>query len=254
MKILIIIPSKGRPIQLKALTGDWLFKSGIDYKILIEPQDMNAYWEFENILQLPENDMGMEYAQLQGKLYAEQHGYDVIFKIDDDIEGWTTMNKKDKKSNTNRFLQIIKDIEKPLEKDEIVGISFGYRQEFWHDKTWFGINQRFQSCYVVKTKYYQPYLYQYNGKGMWEDMINFLRVIKDGHKVLRYGKYQMDTRVESGMEGGLTDWYKQRNLEQYKQTLEGFKKEFPWMTFRQKKNGRLEPAMDNPAIAGVKIK
>ncbi len=256
MKILVIVASKNRTMRLKLLTLSWLRGAGIDYRILVEPQDKEAYTEIDNnLLVLPEDNQGLEYALLQGKKYAEENGYDVVFKIDDDIKGWTTMMKDNQtlmKNNTQRFLQIIQDIEKPLSQEGCGGVSFGYRQEFWHDKVFFGINQRFQTCYIVKTALFNP-IPNSVSKGMWEDMINFLRVIDKGYKVIRYGRYQMDTAVESGMEGGLTDYYKNRGPEQYNLVIEEVKKEFPWMPFKAKDNGRIELDFDCPAIGGKKL-
>lgn len=255
MKLIVLVPSKGRSEQLRTMTGSWLFTSGVDYKILVEPQDLPEYSLIVPpgaILELPNGNQGLEYSLLFGKRYAQEYEYDTIFKIDDDIKGWRTMDKEDTKSNIERFSQILADIEEPLENENCGGISFGYRQEFWHDKMWFGINQRFQTCYVVKTELYRPNPKGSN-KGMWEDMINFMRVVQDGHKVLRYGKYLMDTRVESGMEGGLTEFYKGRSKEQYDQIISDVQEEFPWLTFRMKKDGRLEPNFRNKVIDGKKL-
>lgn len=255
MNTIILIPSKNRSFQLECETGQWLFNAGFPYKIIVEPQNLEEYskkFGADNMLPLKENDKGMEYAQFHGKQFALENGYDFIFKIDDDIHGWATIFKGDTKNNTERFQLLMQEIQKPMEHPSCAGISFGYRQEFWHDKQWLGVNQRFQTCYVVRTNLYRP-LEQGYSMGMWEDMINFLRVIEDGHKVLRYGRYLMDTEVESGMPGGLTDYYKKRTPEQYASVIENLRKEFPWLPFRQKDDGRIEPDFNNPVVAGKKL-
>ena len=257
MKLLILLPSKGRPTQLQALTGSWLFEQGLDCKILVEPQDALAYGAIAppgSILELTDDNRGTEFALFHGKQYALKNGYDVIFKIDDDIKGWSTMDKKDKKTSAERFKQLLEDVVKPLENPNCAGISFGYRQEFWHDKKWFGVNHRFQTCYLVKTEHFQPRLFEKGEKtdDPWEDFCNFLRVIKDGHKVLRYGRYTMDTDVGTG-DGGLQDWYRNQTPERYKELIEIVRKEFPWLPFRKKPDGRIEPDFNCPAVNGKKL-
>ncbi len=257
--MLVIVPSKARASQLARLTGAWLFPSEVTYRILVEPQDVEAYKEYvspSNMLVLPENDRGMEYAEAIGKQWADDNFYDTVFKIDDDIVGWASLKDKGKGSakardNVKRFLNIVRDIEEPLKNENCGGISFGYRQEFWHDKTWYAINQRFQTCYVVKTKLYRPSL-ESPRRGKWEDYINFLRVIEDGHKVIRYGKYQMDTRVgeEAGKNGS---FYSREKADFMLMVIGEVKSEFPWLNFKQKPNGMVEPDMNNEAIGGKKL-
>jgi len=253
MKILILIPSKKRHLRLKVLTWEWFKKTKLEHKILVEPQDYGDYSVegFDHLLELPENNRGLSYSLSIGKEYADANGYDTIFKLDDDIKAWKSIKKLDNKTSASRFLQIIKDIEKPLEREEIGGISFGYRNEFWHEKKWMGINQRFQSSYVVKLEHWNPGRFS-KEMDMWQDFADFLAIIDKGLKVLRYGRYVQDTNVFEG-EGGHSELYKARTPEKYKNTIELYRKAFPWLKFKKKDNGLIEPDMRSPMIDGRKL-
>lgn len=255
MKIIVLVPSKARCALFEKMTGSWLIPSGVDYRVLVEPQDVESYKNIKKLIVLPENNRGLNYSLAQGKKWASAHGYDVVFKLDDDIAGWAdSYDKLDPRDNSDRFKLIMKDIPRPLENPNCGGISFGYKQEFWHDKRWFAINQRFQTAYVVKTQAWQPKFYTPGepNEDMWEDFGNFLRVIDRGYKIIRYGRYLMNTRVGTG-KGGLEQFYKNRTPEQYKATIELFRKQFPWLKFRVKENGLVEPDMNNEVIGGKKL-
>lgn len=263
MKLLALIPSKNRALRLEAMTGAWLFDSGVDYKILVEPQDEEQYKKFDNLLVLPENDKGLDYSLWHGKKYAEENGYDVIFKIDDDIAGWSpTYDKRDLfgygtpneriRTNTERFQMIMEEIEEPLKDARIGGISFPYRFEHWHTKRWQAVNWRFQTCYVVKLECFKPNPETGYFGSMWQDFRDFLVVRSMDKVVLRYGRYAMDTDVASG-EGGFEAMYTGRTQEQYKQVIETFRKEFPLLKWRIKKSGKIEPDMGSPFIQGKEL-
>lgn len=262
-KLICLIPSKARALRLEAMTGSWLFSSEVDYKILVEPQDEESYKKFDNVLVLPENDKGLDYSLYHGKQYAVEHEYDVIFKIDDDIAGWfPTYDKRDlynygspnevQRNETQRFQMILKDTSEPLEHPEIGGISFGYRQEFWHKKMWVAVNQRFQTCYIVKTHLFKPDPTTGYMGSMWQDFTDFFNVIDAGKKVLRYGRYTMDTDVRLG-EGGFQQMYKNRTPEEYKAVIANIMRKFPWMKWRKKDNGFIEPDLNNPVIGGKQL-
>lgn len=263
MKLLALVPSKARALRLEAMTGSWLFNSGVDYKILVEPQDQKSYEKFHNVLLLPENDKGLDYSLYHGKQYAVENGYDVIFKIDDDVAGWfPTYDKRDlhnygsanekQRNETQRFQIILKDVSEPLEHPEIGGISFPYRFEHWHNKTWQAVNWRFQTCYVVKTEFFNPDPESGYIGSAWQDFRDFLVLRKLGKNVLRYGRYAMDTDVAQG-EGGFGQMYNGRTPEQYKEMIEKFRKEFPLLKWRLKKNGKIEPDMGSPFIQGKEL-
>jgi hypothetical protein len=59
---------------------------GIDYRIFVEPQDKDAY-NFKNVIVLEQNDQGLGYSTRFAKKYAEEKGYGLVFRIDDDVKG-----------------------------------------------------------------------------------------------------------------------------------------------------------------------
>lgn len=85
MKTLVIVPSKQRPEVFEKYTKPFITNLGLDSLLILEKEDYKNY-NFYNKLELKESNQRLGYALLQGKKYAEKHGYDLIFKIDDDVK------------------------------------------------------------------------------------------------------------------------------------------------------------------------
>jgi hypothetical protein len=82
----IYIPSKGRADNL--LTGKCFDKAGVDYKVVVEPSQRDAYENAgygEKLLILPKNGMGLVYSRNWITDYSRALGEDRHWQIDDDI-------------------------------------------------------------------------------------------------------------------------------------------------------------------------
>ncbi|MBW6490992.1 MAG: hypothetical protein K0B15_07325 [Lentimicrobium sp.] len=158
MKILICIPSKGRPYDLK--TTEWLAKCSLPenchVKVFVEPQEKRYYnlslpkkdWLFT----LPENDRGKGYAMFIATQYAKENGYDLQFFMDDDINGFIDFRAKSA-FKVDVFNNLLRDIPTAFENDEKLGLV------------------RFLSArafYFVKNKQQQ---FVYKNQGAWGTML-----------------------------------------------------------------------------------
>ena len=90
----IFIPSKGRATN--QLTAKMFLQDGVDFKIVVEPQEQNAYIsEFgsEYILTLPENNRGLVYSRNWIRDYAIDQGHERHWQFDDDIRSMLRVYK-----------------------------------------------------------------------------------------------------------------------------------------------------------------
>ena len=158
MKILICIPSKGRPYDLK--TTEWLAKCNLpancDVKVFVEPQEKRHYsltlpkkdWLFT----LPDNDRGKGYSMTMATQYAKENGYDLQFFMDDDINGFIDFRAKSAYRH-EVFNSLIRDIPPVFDQQEKLGLV------------------RFlsaRSFYFVKNKHQQ---FVHKNQGAWGTMI-----------------------------------------------------------------------------------
>jgi len=81
----IYIPSKDRADQ--AFTAEMLFRDGVDFKVVVEPQEVEKYSMLgkQRLLVLPENDRGLVYARNWIKDHATAAGHERHWQFDDDI-------------------------------------------------------------------------------------------------------------------------------------------------------------------------
>lgn len=96
MKYPIYVPSKGRP---SCRTAKLIADEGIDFKVVVEPQDAASYievWGDSRIAVMPENDQGIHYARNFCKRDALSHKHSFHWQLDDDLQRFTKvgMNKK----------------------------------------------------------------------------------------------------------------------------------------------------------------
>ena len=83
-KWLALVPSKGRPDEFAKKCKPLLETLPIDSAVLLEASDYDKY-DYPNKILLDKENQGIGYAIHFARLWAEENGYDVIFKIDDDV-------------------------------------------------------------------------------------------------------------------------------------------------------------------------
>tara|TARA_R110002073_G_C9255902_1_gene562992 strand:- start:44 stop:757 length:714 start_codon:yes stop_codon:yes gene_type:complete len=191
MKCLVCIPSKGRPNNIKKFVEPFMKRLCLDYKIFVEPQDLESY-NFKNIISLGANNKGLGYSMLQAKKYCTENGYDICFKIDDDVLS---------------IGEIEKDINKILDAFKIKKIGavvFPYDFEFYAKtkKLFTRVNKRVQTCYLIRTEIFNPQ----QGVSTFEDFYQFLNIISKGYNTLYCSKHLIKCNAVGSGNGGLQDF------------------------------------------------
>src|SRR6476646_2776840 len=190
MKLLIVVPTKNRPDSFKRQTYRWLPLLGRDYKIFIEAEDRPKYDYLtdDELVILPESNKGLGYSLHQARLYALDHGYDVVFKCDDDMTNWNDLNRRtpaDKEQGIKRILnQYIEDSLAEMQKQpRVAAVGLPYSNEMFDVKKFTYINIRLQSSYIVRTEFFAP-----NPKmSTFEDFYTSINIWYSGNLTLRYG-------------------------------------------------------------------
>lgn len=188
MKILVCIPSKGRPENIKKYTLPFVKRLGLDYAIFVEPQDKSQY-NYDNVIVHQKNNIGLGGALVSCKCYAEKNEYDVILKIDDDVEAIGEIEKD------------LDKVKKALSIKAISAICFPYDFEFYAktDKMFTRENKRLQTAYFIKTSRFRPS----ENVSTFEDFYQFLQIINKGEKTLYCSKHTIKCKPVGKGDGGL---------------------------------------------------
>ena len=188
MKCLVCIPSKARPNNIKKYVEPFMQRLGLDYKIFVEPQDAEQY-RFSNVVLLDANDKGLGYATAFAKKYAEENGYDLYFRIDDDVKGIGEIEK-----DIDRIIKAF-DIQK------VGAVVFPYSFEWYAktDKLFTRVNKRTQTCYIIRTKLFRPD----NRISTFDDFYQYLLLRNDNYDTLYCSKHLIDCAPVGGGSGGL---------------------------------------------------
>ena len=188
MKILVCIPSKGRSENIQKYTLPFVERLQLDYKIFVEPQEKEKY-NFKHVVLHEKNNIGLGGALLSCKKYAQQNNYDVILKIDDDVQGIGDVEND------------IDKIKKGLSINTVSAICFPYDFEFYAktNKMFSRLNKRIQTAYFIKTERFRP-----NEKvSTFEDFYQFLQIINKGETTLYCSKHMIKCKPVGKGDGGL---------------------------------------------------
>lgn len=191
MKCLVCVPSKNRPNNIKKFVEPFMKRLGLDYKIFVEPQDLKNY-NFKNVVSLDSNNNGLGYSMSQAKKYCIENGYDICFKIDDDVVS---------------IGEIEKDINKILDAFKIKRIGavvFPYDFEFYAKtkKLFTRVNKRVQTCYLIRTEIFNPQ----KEVSTFEDFYQFLNLISKGYNTLYCSRHLIKCNAVGYGVGGLQDF------------------------------------------------
>lgn len=189
MRTLVAIPSKNRPYNIEKYVLPFMKRLGLDFAIFVEPQDYQNYKNFPNVVQMSENDKGLGYALMFAKNYAKKNGYDVIFKIDDDVH------------SVGEIENDLDKIAKAMSIPQVAAISFPYDFEFYAktSKMFTRENKRIQTAYFIKTDKYRPRA----DVSTFEDFFQFMQIILNGEKTLFCSKHLIKCAPVGGGKGGL---------------------------------------------------
>lgn len=207
MKVLLAIPSKNRAEILSKYTLKWLLALPLEleWRVFVEPQDYEQYTKIVDparLVQIADNDRGLSFSKGIIKLYAQEHGYDFVFKLDDDVRGFTDFRKTCTPQETADLLvRVLGELEVYFKEYPKLGaVSFPYRNEMFLDGLAQKKVKRLQTCYLVRTHL----LYSNPRLKVFEDFANGLYVLTNGYSIVQWYRVGIDLGVEVGKgTGGL---------------------------------------------------
>jgi hypothetical protein len=121
-KYVIYIPTKGR----SNLTKTTQTIDGLNYKLVVEPQDYDAYrkiYSSDRVVVLDKNDQGLAYARNYIKQYSRAQGEHKHWQLDDDIDTFLIRKQFSDKNQPVEPLLCISIVEKCMDMFSNVAIS-----------------------------------------------------------------------------------------------------------------------------------
>lgn len=242
MKLLIAIPSKNRIETLKKYTWAWARDLNHTKKIFVEPQDLNKYLEIcfrDDIVVLDKDNQGLGYAKQFIQNYAKKNGYNLVFKLDDDLRGMTEFRTRISLpkvvEKVDRFLDFC---EENFQKSENLGaIALPYSFQMFEERVWLPA-KKVQSSYVVRTDLLcTPYNFS-----VFEDFAVGINCLVNNYKLFKYGLMGQDLGVKvGGGTGGHQDFDREKLALEDAELL---RKLYPPITFKKvDKPWKIEPDM-----------
>lgn len=255
MKVLIAIPSKTRPDQLQKCALQWLNHSKYRgyVRVFVERQDAQSYAEVmdpEQIVQISESNRGLGYAKKMIKEWAENNGFDIIVKLDDDVNGWAKRGFKFHYINSALFFDeaLNASLGKFKKYPDLAAISFPYRFELWEPKRWSAINARLQTVYIIRTK-------DFEGDeriSTFEDFYQYLTIRLNNRFTLRYGAIGISCLPVGKQKGGLQEFNRD---EMARAEIELFREIYPALKVRkvEGKQWSVEPQLTGELFGAKKL-
>ena len=195
----IFIPSKGR--AEKCLTADFLEADDIPFRLVVEPQEFDAYaarYTPAKVLSLPFRNLGSVVpARNWIKKHATDEGAAFHWQIDDNIRSlreWA--GGKRRKCSARMALWTV---ERFIDRFENVAIA-GLRHQAFGDTKPFSINRQVYCCVLVDNQHE----FQWRGKRA-EDTDYSLQVLTSGLCTILINAYLIEKASTGKMRGGNTD-------------------------------------------------
>jgi hypothetical protein len=173
MKILLAVPSKNRwrEDEIKKNTLSWLQFTEYDWQVFVEHHEYKLYKKItSNVVDIGVNNSGIGgvgFVKTKIQEYAIENGYDLIMSIDDDLNSIACprIDGFKGKVSTQERVKIKWDwmIRESIDAFEIFpklgGVSVfegGGKFKVKDLDVWMKVNQRLETCYIVRTELYCP--------------------------------------------------------------------------------------------------
>lgn len=211
----VYIISKGR--WDKCYTADLMVKSCIDFKIVVEPQEVEQYadvYGYDKILQTDFSNLGKGPAPARNfaRQYSLNNGEEFHWQLDDNIKGvYEYENGKGKLSYPREAMEYAEELSRSYINVDIIGLTnkaFAFAR-----KKPAGVN----------VNVYCFFLFNNNCKYNWRNILGddtdmALQVVTDNRCTICIYKYAIDKAATSSMKGGNADLYVDDfHLRRYKQ-------------------------------------
>ena len=230
MKVLVACPSFNRPYDIMKRTGRWIKNLETDWKIFVEPQQFRYYEQSFSADQLVKTGTGIG---ISGQLryirkYADEHGYDWVFKTDDDMFFKAEKTKAaDSHKVVDRFIADSMQFLKSLEEmgDKAGGFTIAKPKNYrFRTGTWKLRNKTFLGNYLVRTQFIDlP-----EGLKLSDDMIIGVNVAMAGYDIYTYHDCYEDSMLWTN-KGGC------QSYDRFKMTHDDIailKETYPLITFK----------------------
>lgn len=200
----IYIPSKGR-WELRP-TSKALEAMGVDYRIVIEPQEYEDYASVINprkILTLPFSELGQGSIPARNWIWehAISEGHKRHWIIDDNIRQFYRLNKNHREPvKTGSTFRAAEDFVDRYENVALAGFQYNGFAADKQKHPPFIPNTRVYSCILIKNDIPYRWRGRYN-----EDTDLSLRALKDGWCTILFKAFLADKKVTMSMKGGNTD-------------------------------------------------
>ena len=234
--MIVCIPSKGRP---NTVTYRIFEEAGYEVYHFVEPQEVDAYKQVPNRIDIGENDRGVTYVRNFMLKWCQEKNIDWAWFCDDDVIGFGVYNGKTVRKNA----EVLKAVEKKAMQlpFEIVGLN--YVQYAWTEKKNYSINTKFAEVCILMNVSAIDWSYNEDTK---EDRDFAMQTIQNGHGVLRFNHVWFSCPNVGSNEGGLHDWYaSKKDRDAAKKMALSWS---PWVTLK-KKGGRLDIKTDIKGFA-----
>ena len=184
----IYVISKGR--HESRLTAKALEKIGINYRIVIEPQEFDLYASVideEKILVLPFSNLGQ--GSIPARNWVWQHsiseGHKRHWILDDNISGFGRLNNNRKiKVKTSATFRAVEDFTDRYENVKMSGMNYRFFVPESSTKKPYLLNTRVYSCILLSNDIEHRWRGKYN-----EDTDLSLRILKDNHCTLLFNAF-----------------------------------------------------------------
>jgi len=196
----IYIVSKGRASH--CLTAQTLQKRGIDFTIIVEPQDYKEYAKYydkANLHKLKKDDAGLPFARNSALKLSRSRDEDAHWQMDDDIRHF--MVRQDSKNVKIHAEKSLLAVEKVFDSYKNLSvIAHRYTSFAFSQTTDFSINKNPCSCILLKNDVKAKW-----NKGTVDDADFALQVLSSGGTTMIANRQLIDTVPHLQQKGGLTD-------------------------------------------------
>lgn len=195
----IYIPSRGR--HDCCLTANVLVEEGIDFRVVVEPQDRDDYVDRygERVLTMNESDRGIAYVRNWIKDYSIKQGESHHWQIDDNIRGFQIRRgSKNEKSTALECLGLVELNVAQFTNIAAAGLThtaFAFSASRPVD-----INKQVYSCVLFDNSL--PNRWR---DGLIEDTDYSLQVLHEGWCTLLFNALLMEKATTMSMKGGNTE-------------------------------------------------
>lgn len=197
----IYVPTRGRA-DLKEFTVSSLEESGLNYYLVVEPQEYEIYsknHDTKKILCMEENNQGVAYVRNFCKEHSSKSGHSHHWQIDDNIKNFA--KRVGTKNAPCSARDCIVPVEKVVSQYENIGLAGLSHSLFAFSKAnSIDINKQIYSCFLVKN----------DVKCNWrpktvEDTDYSLQVLSAGFSTVMFNRLLINKATTMTIKGGNTD-------------------------------------------------